>query len=312
MLNFDIQLEWTKRLNSGLVVREGVESDGPSFVNLYNLYYANRQTSIDYFLWQYFKSPYDSKLWLIFDSCGLVAYCGLKIYPLNNNLTTGFVIDFLVDESYRKRGLAILLHDRILTYCKKREVNILTALPNHYGNSAFKSLGWSTVAKIDNLQLDLKSWTERKNSCKRLGDEHKKYIQFCRDDIYRFWRFDENPVYEYNTIFIAENVSAVTKLYCETTGGLLYGDIVSWDVSSDSDEVVELVDKVVLNMRSKNVEFLTCWALPHTSLYDCLIAYGFTQIKQERYFCLKDISGVNDYMFEVDKWFLVESDSEVY
>jgi GNAT superfamily N-acetyltransferase len=311
MKNFQAHIELAKRINSDLTIRKATESDGSSFVNLYNQYYRSRKTSIEYFKWQFLDSPFDSQLFLVLQNDELIAYCGLKIYFLSNNLSTGFLIDFLIDEAYRKRGIACLLEDAITSYCRERDVLLLSALPNPFGNAAFKAMGWTTVAKLDSMVLDLKEnhlLTARKVKPQEVTEE---LVKFYKDEKYRSWRFDQSPVYSYEYVSKGKAV-AVTKLFLDSSNGSTCGDIVDIVVSEHEELAEPLIDEVIIYMNAKQVNTLTCWALPHTKLYAVLINKGFKRIPQNRFFSVKPLSSENEYLVSLNKWDLVEADSEVY
>lgn len=213
MKNFQSHIEWAKRVNGNLTIRKATESDGNAFVNLYNQYYRHRKTSIDYFKWQFLDSPFKSQLFLVWDKDQLIAYSGLKIYVLSNNLSTGFVIDFLIDLAYRNRGLAFLLEDAIITYCNEHDVHLLTALPNQFGNAALMGMGWTTLAKIDSMVLDLKKVDRFTTIDSKPKENLEKTLKFHKDELFRSWRFDKSPVYKYEYVFNESNAAAITKLF---------------------------------------------------------------------------------------------------
>jgi GNAT superfamily N-acetyltransferase len=312
MKDFQAHIEWAKRNNSDLTIRKATESDGNSFVSLYNQYYKNRKTSIDYFKWQFLDSPFDSQLFLVLKNDELIAYCGLKIYLLSNNLSTGFVIDFLIDEAYRKRGIAFLLEDAIASYCKERGVLLLSALPNPFGNAALKAMGWTTVAKVDSMVLDLKENHSITKIEAKPQEVIEELVKFYKDETYRSWRFDQSPVYCYENVSKGNKAVAVTKLFFDSVNGIIYGDIVDIVVSEHEELAEPLIDEVIKYMNAKQVKTLTCWAFPHTKLYAVLINKGFKSMPQNRFFCVKPLSSENEYLVSLNKWDIVEADSEVY
>jgi len=312
MKDFQAQIEWAKRTNSGLTIRKATESDGNTFVDLYNQYYKNRKTSIDYFKWQFLDSPFDSQLFLVFNNDKLIAYCGLKIYKLSNNLNTGFVIDFLIDESYRNRGIAFLLENAITLYCKERDVLLLSALPNIFGNAALKAMGWTSVAKVDTMVLDLKENHSLNKIEVKPHQSKEELVKFYKNEIYRNWRFNQSPVYSYEYVSKGNKAVAVTKLFFDSVNDVIYGDIVDIELSEHEELAESLIDEVITNMDAQQVKTLTCWAFPHTNLYGVLINKGFKSLPQNRFFCVKPLSSQNEYLVSLNKWDLVEADSEVY
>lgn len=312
MKDFQAHIEFAKRINRELTLKKATESDGISFVNLYNQYYSNRKTSINYFKWQYLDSPFDSQLFLVLKNDKLIAYCGLKIYLLSNNLSTGFVIDFLIDETHRRKGIAFLLEEAIVSYCKESDVHLLSALPNPFGNATLSAMGWTTVAKVDSMTLDLKENHSLKIVAAKQKDVIEEPFKFYKDEVYRSWRFDQSPVYSYENVSVGNKAFAVTKLFFDSFNGITYGDIVDIVVSEQEELAEPLIEEVIKYMNLKKVRTLTCWAFPHTRLYSVLLSKGFKSKPQNRFFCIKPLSRELEYLVSLNKWDLVEADSEVF
>lgn len=310
MINNKEILERVKFLNSTITIRKAVESDGDIFVDLFNSYYK-RKTTIHYFIWQFFESPYKSAIYLAFDKDLLIGFCGIKIYPLTNGLSTGFVIDFLIDEAYRKRGLAFLIDEHILNFCLDNNVACLSALPNNFGNAALKSLGFKTLSKIDTLFLDTSKWCCSAYNISEPASLISEIVEFKKDDKFRGWRFDKNPLYAYIKVSLSDCCFAITKIYKDSVSNESFGDIVDMQFVSLKD-ALSLIHKVIEEMSKYSVTVITTWALPHTHLYKCLINNGFVEKEQERYFCLKPLNPEFERLKSIELWNLVEADAEIF
>lgn len=305
--------EYVKRIrefNPGITIREASLADGEQFVALFNSYYR-RKTSLAYFQWQFFNTPFESKLFTAFHDDKLVGYYGVKIFPLSGDILTGFAIDLLIHEPYRKTGIVFLLEAAIIDYCKAKQVCVMSALPNAFGNAAFKSLGWKSIAKIDTLVLDdlnLGSFSTLRNS---IVDYNDGLTKFIKDDQYRNWRFNSHPIYKYEPITLDEDNYTITKLFNDPVNGNVLGDMV--DVSCTHPQKFELLlSTVLVQMKAKNVHTLTTWALSHTHLYFLLKELGFRTLPQERFFCVKVINSNLDKLYQISNWDLVQADAEIF
>jgi len=302
-------LERVREFNPDIVIREAERRDGAHFVALFNSYYK-RKTSLGYFQWQFFDTPYEGKLFTAFHDNKLVGYLGVKIYPLSGNILTGFVIDLLIDEPYRKRGITYLLGAEILDYCKAKGAAVITALPNPYGNAALKSLGWKSIAKIDTLvNDDLSSISLAGKENTLVNDD--SLTRFIKDHQYRNWRYDNHPAYKYETIMLDEHNYAITKLFTDPVNGNVFGDIVEIS-SNDGQNQQVLLSKILDQMKALHVRILTTWALPHTPLYSFLADHGFKTMPQERYFCVKLIDNKLEKLLHINNWNLEQCDAEIY
>jgi hypothetical protein len=305
--------EYAKRVrefNPDIVIREADQADGEPFVALFNSYYK-RKTSLAYFQWQFFNTPFESKLFTAFHDDKLVGYYGVKIYPLSGEILTGFAIDLLIHEPYRKRGIVFLLEAAIMNYCKSKGVSVMTGLPNAYGNAAFKSLGWKSIAKIDTLVIDNLNAISLSDKGITGVNNNSALTKFVKDDEYRIWRYNNHPIYNYEPIILDENNYAITKLFTDPVNGNIFGDMV--EVSCIEVQNFELLlSKILIQMEAKNVHTLTTWALPHTSLYFLLKELGFKTVPQERFFCVKLIDSNLEKLYHINNWDLAQSDAEIF
>tara|TARA_B100001063_G_C16773132_1_gene563070 strand:- start:51 stop:980 length:930 start_codon:yes stop_codon:yes gene_type:complete len=298
-----------KEINCDVIIREARIEDGQDFVKLFNKQY-NRKTNLDYYSWQFFKSSLISRLFMAYVDHELIGVYGVKINFLTNGIKTGFAVDFLVDESHRKKGISFLLEDAVQNFCLKNNVSILTALPNIYGRSAFRSMGWKSVAKIDSLVFN-NSKIAMPVKTFNISDTHivNQLISFEKNEQYHFWRFDQHPIYKYESIKIKNNVFAVIKKFENSLTGEIFGDIVHME--SPIEEFDKLFALIMDKMMQMKISLVTTWALPHTKLHQILLEKGFEELAQERYFCVKCFGNEPDYL-QIENWNIVQIDSEVY
>ncbi len=321
-------------VNQGLNIRHAGPGDGPAFVALFNTYYK-RKTSLEYFKWQFFHSPFESRLFTAFDKDRLVGIYGIKIIPLTNGIVTGFVVDVLIDESYRRRGIGHLLETEAENFCREKKAAVLSVLPNAAGNAAFKSYGWKSVAKIDTLVMDRPVLSESDNVPVLSESDNvpvlpegagvpagwidpiDPYIEFAKGREFREWRYDRHPVYKYENIALDNANFAITKAFTDPFNGNRYQDIVEI-VYNGPAELRSLLGKIFEQEQAGQTGqtgqtgTLTVWALPHTPLFGFLSDLGFRALQQERFFCLKVLDQRIDWLYQVDKWNLSEIDAEIF
>lgn len=297
-------------LNQGLNIRHAGLEDGPAFVALFNTYYK-RKTSLEYFKWQFFHSPFESRLFTVFDKDRLAGIYGIKIIPLTNGILAGFVVDVLIDESYRRRGIGHLLETEAGNFCREKKAAVLAVLPNAAGNAAFKSYGWKSVAKIDTLVIDRPILPESAGVPAGWKDPAGPYIEFSKGPEFRAWRYDGHPVYKYENIALDKANFAITKVFTDPFNGNRYQDIVEIVYNSPA-ELGLLLSKIFGKEQAGQTGTLTIWALPHTPLYGFLSNLGFRALQQERFFCLKVLDENMDWLYQVDRWNLSEIDAEIF
>jgi len=294
-------------INPTIVVREAGLQDGAQFVALFNKYYK-RETNVEYFRWQFFNGPTISKLFLALDEGKLIGYYGVKIYELTNGTSAGFVIDLLVDEGYRKRGIAYLLNEEVVQFSNSHQASVMAGLPNAFGNASLNAMGWKTIAKIDDL---VAADFEIASVPTALHNPGKSLVEFARNENYRHWRFRENPLYTYKEICVDKNNYAVTKLFKNPSTDVVVNDLVDFKFDEISTFSV-LLSRVLEQMKEDKTKTITTWALPHTAVFSFLTRAGFRISPQARYFCLKLLDINRSELYQIENWNLVQADAEIY
>lgn len=305
-----------KDLNPDIIVRPGLINDGNQFVFLFNKYYT-RKTSIAYYKWQFFASISDSAVFMAFHNDNLIGYVGIKVQSLSNGLVSGFVIDLLVDEAYRKRGVLYLLNEMLLSFCNKNKISVLTSLPNAVGNAALKSLGWKSITKIDNLVLNTTSngtYDYRKGlyyATEEVKSNLPNVFNFVYNEAWYQWRFADNPNYDYSVIRGSDKEFSVVKSFT-TMQGKLIGDIVLF-MTNPGMSVSEALFRNIIDYFCKlGVDEIVTWALPHTQLYEKLSNKGFRSEPQQRFFCVYALQEKAATLYDIRCWEIMPCDAEIF
>jgi len=128
-----------------------------------------------------------------------------------------------------------------------------------------------------------------------------------------YWRFESHPDYQYERILTHDDCWSIIKIFSEPLTNHKYGDIVAIHYNyHNPNNLMDLLEKSILNLRDKQAETITLWGMPHTLVYKLSQCLKFQKLEQERYFCLKVINQECGYLYDISHWDLVQSDSEIY
>lgn len=296
----------------GITYRLANKSDIPVIMTLVNAQYTRKKNEA-YFQWQFFNSYYPTVLMCAFEGNKLVGMFGLQKRRLTNGVAIGHLIDLLVAPEWRGRGIFKEMGLRAFTYFP--DIQALSVLPNSSGKTACeKAFGMKTIAKIDDLVLRSLVRAESPNFApSQPFVSPPNYFRFTTNNDYRLWRYDISPVYSYNKIGLSNAASAIIKLFTDPTTGEIWGDIVDYDCrSGDHNELGDLFLLTIDYLFEKGASSINTWALPHTLLHGWLTSVGFEKLSRERYFCVKALQSVHNYLYDVAQWDLVQADAEIY
>lgn len=289
-------------------------SDIPQLVDLMNREYLRKKRE-SYFLWQYFHSSYPTILMGAFFGAKLMGMFGLQKRKLQNGLNVGQAIDLLIASEWRKKGLFLKLGEKAFQCFEN--LDLLCVLPNLAGkNACEKSLKWKTLGKIHSMSLlseNLINIKDEKSIFSENVDRKNTFSMFYYDERIRNWRYDQHPEYHYDYIFLDSGEFAVTKIFIDPVEKWKSGDIVDIKCAlNDKKLLKELLIKAIYYLKKQNMEIITTWALPHTALHQVLESLGFSETPQERYFCMKVLKRQFEYLYDINRWHLVQADAEIY
>lgn len=294
--------------------RQAVESDIPQLIDLMNSQYSRKKYG-SYFLWQYFSSIYPTILMCAFLDSQLIGMFGLQKRILESGAYVGQAIDLLVASEWRGKGIFKLLGEKATGYFQ--DIDLFCVLPNQYGkNACEKAFGWRTLCKMNSMCLHKEHYMNlSKKTSKDPPPNSKEQIfdKFHYSNDIRCWRFDKNPDYKYTHVMLTTGEFIITKVFKDPVTGVRFGDIVDFECNLNNQEPLkELFLKAVMRLKEQDVESITTWALPHSPLREVVESLGFTELSQERYFCLKILNKTYAYLNNIEHWHLVQSDAEIY
>ena len=294
--------------------RSARQSDIPQLVSLINSQYIRKKTG-DYFDWQYFHSCYPTVLMCAFRNDALIGTFGLQKRMLQNGAIVGQAIDLLVAPRWRGKGTFKELGQRAVEFFK--DLDVLCVLPNVNGKIATeKSLDWKAIGKINSMcknVSNMNEYREPRKSDHSTVSVHEDFMRFAYNATIRQWRFEKNPIYKYDYVRLDSASFAATKLFEDALTHKRYGDIVDFECPLyDRDKLTDLFRAASMHFQQQHVEIVTTWALPQTPLSDIIKSLGFTELPQERYFCVKVLKPEYEYLYDFSRWHLVQADAEVY
>jgi N-acetylglutamate synthase-like GNAT family acetyltransferase len=295
-------------MNPSVTLRSATRDDAFRFVELFNKHY-NRKITVEYYYWQFFNDVEDSILFIAEEDDALIGVLGIKTRPLNIGVKSGFVIDFLIDEEYRKRGISILLHQKAVEHCNSHQIPVMSALPNFFGNAALKSLGWISLCRVDKLVWRNSTKSDERTSI-HLTVNHN-LICFEKGADFESWRYDQNPVYRYKKYAGQKDNYIVTKIFEDPVSKSRSLDIVDMHMTS-SEEMTALIHLLIEKCKGDEIDLITTWALGHTSNFVLLSNLGFVSERQERFFCLRPSVDMWADIENPEKWDIQAIDAEIF
>ncbi len=297
-----------------IVYRLARRSDVSELTKLINAQYARKKTEA-YFIWQYFESCYPTVMMCAYDGNSLVGVFGLQKRMLHNGAIAGQAIDLLVAPDWRGKGIFKELGLR--TFRSFPDLDVLCVLPNTNGKMAVEqSFGWTTIGKINSMCKPASQATDSTASS-GLSDSNtpvnKDIVRFDYDTTIRKWRFDQNPIYQYEYVKLDNSSFTVTKIFHDPVTQRRHGDIVDFQCpGNEVKTLTELFRIAYLRLLEQKVESVTTWALPGTTLASAVNDLGFTELQRERYFCINVLNTNHEYLYDFSRWHLVQADAEVY
>jgi hypothetical protein len=305
-------IDRVKKINNQIKFRVANLNDADDFVSVFNNHYKKR-TNKEYFKWQFIDSPYPTRLFVAFDDKKLIGFCGVKILELQNNKKQiGYIIDLLISNEYRKRGIQILLFEKIFQYANTFSVCCIISLPNYYGNNSLNSIGFKTLTKVDSLVLNIDNYVS-KNTQGLVYQEYnnRSFLSVKKNETYFNWRFFEHPNNNYDKLNLNEYTFAFVKIYKDIHNEKVYLDIMDI-IFSDILSLEKLFDKIIYFSKRNSILNLTIWAMPGSILNNFLIAKGFKLEPRERYFSVYKRMEINIEIENINSWNLSQSDSETF
>ena len=289
-------------------------SDISQLVNLMNAQYA-RIKDESYFLWQYFNSCQPTIMMCAFLDAEIVGMFGLQKRKLKNGANVGQAIDLLISPEWRKKGLFFKLSEKAFKCFEN--LDILCVLPNLAGkNACEKSLKWKTLGKINSMSLlseNLINIKDEKSIFSENVDRKNTFSMFYYDERIRNWRYDRHSEYHYDYISLDSGEFAVTKIFIDPVEKWKSGDIVDIKCAlNDKKLLKELLIQAIYYLKKQNMDIIATWALPHTALHQVLESLGFSETPKERYFCMKVLKREFEYLYDINRWHLVQADAEIY
>ena len=308
--------------SKSIVYRPMKYEEGEKFISLYNRNY-NRRKDTGYYKWQFFSAPFDTTLLGAFDGETLVGCFGLQCKKLSNGLVGGFALDLIVDKKYRGLGIFRKMGSEVLNRYSG-SIDFGFALSNMNGRMAEeKGLGWKNIYTIRTLLFSGNMEMPAGKPPRLCNDsvsyeweanrkEFERCLYFIKEKGELAWRFGNNPEYSYSVIADG-NGYVVVKLFVDPATDHRFGDIVDFGIKKfDRGKTTRLFQSAVSYLNTLGIERVTAWAMPFSVSYSILKTIGFEETDHVRYFQVGTYREKHDSLYDINNWFLVESDAEIY
>lgn len=308
----DAFIERIREINAAINIRLAHAEDAKPFTSLMNRQYSRKKKE-EYFYWQFMNPSIPTRLFVAYENNIFVGSYGIQVHTLSDSVLCGFTIDLLIREEYRNRALLVLFEEEARKFALERGAQVMTSLPNFDGMRAHKGLKtWKNIGIVKTYTL-LKAEIAGDNERPERRVSGEEFVYFSKSDSYRFWRYNQNPEYEYTFIKLDSGEFAITKLFKDPVTNIKYGDIVDFECGLQDRKLLrELFLKACMSLKEEGVEAITTWALPHTPLSEVVESLGFTETQPERYFCFKAINPEREQAYDFSRWHLVQADAEIY
>lgn len=285
--------------------------DLPQLAELMNSEYA-RKKEANYFLWQYIHSYFPTVLYCAFFKTKPIGMLGLRKRKLNNGISIGQVIDVLVAREWRQKGILRKLYNLAMVHFPDLKAYFILA--NKNGKDVMeKGFLWKNVGRIDRMErfINIRK-TYKKKIETQIRKNKGKIVYFPKNMKYYAWRFSQNPEYKYEKI-PKKRSFAVVKIFTDPTTYKRYGDIVDIFCSlNDPTKLHDIYSRACRHLENQEIESITTWALPATTLHRMLKLMHFKKILQERFFLVHCLERKYNYLYNFSHWHLTEADTDLF
>lgn len=263
------------------------------------------------FLWQYFGTVSKSTLLLAEVGKEPVAMVGVELRRLNNGWLCGTLIDMVVAEAWRRRGVLRALEKAASEHARWSGAAAMTSLPNTLGALALGRLpGWSIVCQVPLLSRSSNHPFPPGPVSPGITLRSTPSIEVARDAAYRAWRFAAHPRNRYVMLTTDSGKTAAVKSH--GTGSSV-GDIVEVYGPSTSLEAFEDIYRVAAKkLAGLGARIVITWGVLPAEECELLLGLGWETATQERYFAAKALTPPAELLYRRESWRLQPADIEHY
>jgi GNAT superfamily N-acetyltransferase len=319
------------RFNLRLARNDAV--DGRLFRDLFNSLYL-RRVDEDYYRWQFFLTPFPSKLVLAIAEDGTLVGCyGFHVIPTSQeDARIAWALDIMVAPPYQGKGvfrsLAAFAAQQVTPYLPAA----LCVMANQRADRAHADgLGWSRVMTISNFVCrtscapsppqDFKFHLHRDFDAGAVASIVAPQATSCTSNLrsvkYLRWRFVKNPWYRYSLFLVSARGRPfgylVLKTFRNPQTDSACGDIVDVIWTQDHEQGLSAMLCFALgHFRDSGLSEASVWLQTNTMLDQVGRNLGFVESSQKRFFCAKILDERCRYLEEPARWFVTMSDAEIY
>ena len=322
--------QYSLHFDYDLRLAANTREDAERFCALSNALYSRKVTPA-YYRWQFFDTPFSSRLAFLVSGNELVGCYGFQLRPAVTGCSIAWAIDIMIARDYQGQGLFRPLANYAEAKVQEFRPAALCVMANDRSvKPHVLGLGWELVKTIYTYELDLSAHAPppspiHGSSFDRLAAQRAaelaakcptQHWQTIRSGDFLEWRYASNPRYSYRLVTstspATSRAAVVTKLFHDPVLNTNIGDLV--DVFLEPYAVAEVESALqagIAELAASGATVVQTWLETNTAFDRIAARLGFRQTSQVRHFCRKHMSTDPAVMPATD-WFLTMSDSEVY
>ena len=291
-----------------LCVARNDAADARRFCDLFNSLYS-RRVDEDYYRWQFFSTPFPSKLAMAIGENGTLVGCyGFHVIPATQEGTRiAWALDIMVAPPYQGKGvfrsLAAFAAQQVIPFLPAA----LCVMANQRADRAHDDgLGWRRVMAISNFvcqtscaptpsqdfEFHLHEDFDAAALASIVAQQTTALTSNLRSAKYLRWRFVTNPWYRYSLLLVSFRGQPfgylVLKTFRNPQTGAASGDIVDVIWSQDHQKgLSEMLCIALRYFRDSGLSEACVWLQTNTMLDQVGRDLGFVETSQKRFFCAK-------------------------
>jgi hypothetical protein len=290
-------------------IRAATSEDIPGLVKLFARYY-NQHKPAAYFEWQFFQEVLPCALTVaVDDHDDVVGSFGYMRRPLSNGLICGQVMDILLDENQRGKGIFVAMAKHAFSVFT--DVQIRVVLSNQAGTAALtRALGWKTLARVPVYTKSAQSDDQGHVLPALEAFIDPLRIQYTERS--ENWRFDQHPL---NTYYRLETASlhGYLKLFVDPVDDTRrFGDVLYVTSNLELLRTQDWLSEAMNWFKEQGAGTCGLWSLPGNVVSTAALNEGFTIGEQERWLCGQVVDAACHDIFEETAWEVCAADAEFY
>lgn len=249
--------------------------------------------------WWFFEYPFPLILYRAIHKEETVGTFAVFKRELTNNINCGVLMGLVIKNEWKGKGLFKMLGEKAMKHFN--DIDLFVCFPNIIGAKALeKNFNFKTITRVETLILDendinkkqAESFSiEKINSIttfKNYKKNQDKYLMFKNNEIFRDWRYRQNPHFSFYIITDQRKNFSIVKMFDDKDRGKKFGDIIDFEMEYvDKKSFFDLMIITCSALNKFNIDAITIKAIPNNLTYEVAKEIGFKESNSNHYFCVK-------------------------